>query len=74
MNQNDRAKLIEVLSGVHDFYGKDLTPFALQVWELACRQFDVEQVTKALSAHLMDAERYAVEKYSTKTNNIEILR
>lgn len=24
--------------------------------------------------HLMDAERYAVEKYSTKTNNVEILR
>jgi hypothetical protein len=47
----------EVLAGVHDFYGKDLTPFALQVWELACSQFDVEQVTKALSAHLMDAER-----------------
>lgn len=47
----------EVLAGVHDFYGKELTPFALQVWELACKQFDVEQVTKALSAHLMDAER-----------------
>ena len=24
--------------------------------------------------HLMDAERYAVEKYATKMNNIEILR
>lgn len=47
----------EVLAGVHDFYGKELTPFALQVWEQACKQFDVEQVTKALSAHLMDAER-----------------
>lgn len=57
MNQNDRSKLIEVLSGVHDFYGKDLSKFAIAVWEQACDSFDVEQVTKALSAHLMDPER-----------------
>lgn len=53
MNQ----KFYEVLAGVHDFYGKELTPFAAQVWQQACKQFDVEQVTKALSAHLMDPER-----------------
>jgi len=53
MNQ----KFVEVLAGVHDFYGKELTPFAAQVCHQACKQFDVEQVTKALSAHLMDPER-----------------
>lgn len=57
MNPNDRAKLIEVLSGVHDFYGRDLSKFAIAVWEQACEAFDVQQVTKALSAHLMDPER-----------------
>lgn len=50
-------RFIEVLAGVHDFYGKELTPFAAQVWQQACKRFDVEQVTKALSAHLMDPER-----------------
>lgn len=50
-------KFIDVLAGVHDFYGKELTPFAAQVWQQACKQFDVDQVTKALSAHLMDPER-----------------
>jgi hypothetical protein len=57
MKPTDRAKLIEVLSGVHDFYGRDMSKFAIAVWEQACETFAVEQVTKALSAHLMDAER-----------------
>ena len=57
MSPEQRAKFIEVLSGVHDFYGKDMSKFALQVWMQACDTFDVEQVSKALSAHLMDAER-----------------
>ena len=56
MKPTDRAKFLEVLTGVHDFYGKDMTPFAVQVWVQACEAFDVQQVTKALSAHLMDPE------------------
>jgi hypothetical protein len=57
MNQTQRTKFAEVLAGVHDFYGKDLSKFAVQVWMQACEAFDVEQVTKALSAHLMDPDR-----------------
>jgi len=57
MKPTDREKFAEVLAGVHDFYGKDLSKFAVQVWMQACEAFDVEQVTKALSAHLMDPER-----------------
>lgn len=57
MSPEQRAKFIEVLSGVHDFYTKDMSKFALRVWLQACETFDVEQVSKALSAHLMDAER-----------------
>lgn len=53
----DHEKFLEVLGGVHDFYGKDLSEFAVSVWKLACESFDAEQVTKALSAHLMDPER-----------------
>lgn len=52
----DREKLAEVLAGVHDFYGKELSEFAMGVWLETCKAFDVEQVTKALSAHLMDPE------------------
>lgn len=57
MKPEDKAKFVEVLSGVHDFYGRDLSKFAVAVWLQACEAFSVEQVTKALSAHLMDAER-----------------
>jgi len=57
MNRADRDKLLSVLTGVHDFYGKEMSEFALQVWAQACETYDVEQVTKALSAHLMDADR-----------------
>lgn len=57
MNQAQKAKFIDVLTGVHDFYNKDMSKFAVTVWMQACETFDVEQVTKALSAHLMDAER-----------------
>lgn len=57
MRPTDKAKFLETLAGVHDFYGKELSAFAGQVWWEACRSFEFEQVTKALSAHLMDPER-----------------
>lgn len=57
MLPNEYPKFLEVLSGVHDFYGKDLSEFAGQVWIDACKGFELGQVTKALSAHLMDPDR-----------------
>lgn len=57
MQPAEYPKFLEVLSGVHDFYGKDLSEFAGQVWIDACRGFELGQVTKALSAHLMDPDR-----------------
>lgn len=57
MQPEDRKKFLTVLAGVHDFFGKELSPFAAQVWLQACEAYEVEQVTKALSAHLMDPER-----------------
>ena len=57
MRQSDRDRLLEVLAGVYAFYGKDLSQFSCDVWVQACESYEVEQVTKALSAHLMDPER-----------------
>lgn len=57
MKPQEQKQFLEVLAGVHDFYGKDLSKFAVAVWLQACETLDVEQVTKALSAHLMDPER-----------------
>lgn len=57
MNEADKARVLEVLAGVHDFYGKDMSEFAADVWLQAVAGFEAEQVTKALSAHLMDPDR-----------------
>ena len=57
MFPSEYPKFIEALAGVHDFYGKELSDFATRVWVEAVKGFDLQQVTKALSAHLMDPEK-----------------
>lgn len=57
MTPTEHPKFLEVLAGVHDFYGKDLSKFAGQVWLEAVKGYELQQVTKALSAHLADPER-----------------
>lgn len=55
--ENSEDRLFEVLQGVHDFYGKDMSEFALKVWMQACKTFATDQVSQAISAHLMDPEK-----------------
>lgn len=57
MTPTEHPKFLEVLAGVHDFYGKDLSKFAGQVWLEAVKGYELQQITKALSAHLADPER-----------------
>lgn len=57
MQPSEHPKFLEALAGVHDFYGKDLSEFAGQVWIEAVKGFELQQVTRALSAHLMDPDR-----------------
>lgn len=53
----DRAQLVDIITSVHDFYRQDVSEFAMGVWLQCCQGFEVEQVSAALSAHLMDPER-----------------
>lgn len=46
-----------LLTDVMAFYGKDVSPFALEVWWSACRQFEMSRVRRALTRHAMDADR-----------------
>lgn len=57
MNEGDKTKFQQHLTGVMSFYRQDVSPFALSVWWLACKAFDFEQVSKALTGHAMDADR-----------------
>lgn len=57
MTEADKPKLFTLIADVMAFYRQDVSTFALQVWWQACSRFDFEQVSKALSAHAIDAER-----------------
>jgi hypothetical protein len=57
MTDNDKSDFKALMADVHAFYRRDLSKFALQVWWQACQSFDIEQVSKALTAHTMDPER-----------------
>ena len=55
---NDKREFLKLLQGVYEFYGKrdTLTDFAAQVWWNACQSFEFEELSKAFSAHLVNAE------------------
>lgn len=57
MQPSEFPRFLETLAGVHDFYGKEVSEFASKVWLEAVKGFELQQVTKALSAHLMDPDR-----------------
>jgi hypothetical protein len=57
MQPSDRAPFAQLLSDAMAFYRQDVSEFALGVWWEACRRYDLEQVSKAMTAHAMDPER-----------------
>lgn len=44
------------MASVMDFYGKDISPFALDIWWEALKQYDYEAVTRALSLYCGKSE------------------
>lgn len=57
MNPADKPGFSKLIGDVMAFYRQDVSPFAANVWWAACQDFDLEQVSKALTAHAMDPER-----------------
>lgn len=57
MKSNELERFSSLLTDVLAFYRQDVSPFALDVWWQACQPFDFEQVSGAMSAHAIDAER-----------------
>ena len=56
MQQDDVRAFQEVMQGVHDFYGKDCSPFALDVWWQALRSYDLEAIRDALGRHCVNPD------------------
>ena len=57
MRASDKPAFKDLITDVMAFYKQDASPFALSVWWQACQKYDIEQVSKALTAHAMDPER-----------------
>jgi hypothetical protein len=57
MRASDRKAFSELLTDALAFYGQATSKFAMDVWWQACQGFELEQVSKALTAHAMDPER-----------------
>lgn len=56
MHLNDNAALVTLLTDVHAYYRQTVSDFVLRVWIQACQPFELEQVSKAMTSHITDAE------------------
>ena len=57
MKAQHRPEFARLITDVLAFYRQDVSEFALHVWWQACEQFELEQVSKSLTAHAMDPDR-----------------
>lgn len=56
MRSADREPFADLIGGVYEFYGKDLTGFSLDVWWEAMQAFDMVTVREALSRHCLNPD------------------
>lgn len=57
MRQSDFPEFTRLVSDVMAYYRQDASRFTINLFWQAMQAFELEQVSKALSAHAMDAER-----------------
>lgn len=59
MREHEKVAFGGLLTDVMAYYGKDASDFMLGAWWDACSGVSFEQVSKAINAHIRDAERGA---------------
>ena len=57
METNDKAKFAQLMTGVAEVYGREMSEAGLSIWWQALESYDFEVVAKAMSAHSKDPER-----------------
>lgn len=57
MKASEKPEFAKLVTDVLGYYRQDASSFTLSLWWQACQGFEMEQVSKALSGHAMDAER-----------------
>lgn len=56
MQADEFGKFRELMAGVHDFYAKDLSDFALSVWWEALKAYDLPVISQAMSRHITNPD------------------
>ena len=56
MRQDDFDGFKKLMRGVHDFYGKDLSSFALDVWWGALKNYELQVISQALTLHCQNPD------------------
>ena len=56
MQVSDKPKFKTLLENVMSYYRQDTSTFVLDLWWGACKNFDFEQVQKAMTAHAVDPD------------------
>lgn len=57
MQPAEKSKFVGLLADVMAYYRQDTSPFLINVWWDACANVSFEEVSKAINAHVKDAER-----------------
>lgn len=57
MLPNDEKELVRIVTDVMAYYRQPVSEFVLHVWCEACKSFTLEEISKAFTAHITDAER-----------------
>lgn len=57
MQHSDFPRLAKMVTEALAYYRQDVSEFTLHVWTQACQGYTLEQVSKALTAHVTDAEK-----------------
>lgn len=56
MNPNEIEEFTELLAGVHEFYGKQMSSFSTDVWIQAMQGYDLAAIRDALGRHAMNPD------------------
>lgn len=57
MTEADRKDFSGLLADVLGFYRQPVSVFAMTVWWEACKEFDLQAISRAMTAHAKDPER-----------------
>lgn len=57
MNHHEKAQFSQLISDVLGYWKQDISEFALDVWWHGCQNFELAQVSKALSDHATDPDK-----------------